>query len=312
MLRVVYGEGAHTAYFVPRDDQYRVIAVADATYEILDLRRGESDSERTIVSASAATVDSVSTTLDASAGPGTGADYTVPLTATTSIVVGHTYRIQSGAESEAVIVQGIDSGASVLTLGPLQRDWSSGAAFVGCELSCSIPVGLTDDEDQIESIGAGPFVVIWRYTHAGRDYVMPTQFFLSRYSVVPPVTEAEIAAANPPLAETYGGTTRLAQAIRVAHQDYLADLEAMRIDPHHTLLGDVSRKAVRCLTQAYLEDWRGPTREAVAERHRKSYESMIDRIRLGLAPLGTVEVKPTTATAEPGSSTSRRGILARS
>lgn len=311
MIRVVYGEGAHTAYFVPRDDQYRVIVPTAATYEILDLRRGESDDARVIVAAAAATVDSVSTTLDGSAGPGNGADYRIPLTATTDVAVGHTYRITQAGDGEAVVVGAIESAASVTALGPLQRDYTSGATFQGCELSCSIPIGLTDDEDEIESTGAGPFVVIWRYTHAGRDYVMPTQFFLGRYSIVPPVTEAEIAAANPPLAQTVaGGTIKISQAIRVAHSDYIADLESMRIDPAHTLLGETSKKAVRELTQAYLEDWRGKTERA--DMHRQRYDKMLERIRLGLPPLGTVEVNRVSATAEEGSSSRRRGILARS
>lgn len=311
MIRVVYGEGAHTAYFVPRDEQYRVIVVADATYEILDLRRGESDSSRVIVAAAAATVDSVSTTLDGSAGPGNGADYRVPLTATTGIVVGHTYRVSQAGDGEALTVGAIESGASVTALGPLQRDYTSGTTFQGCELSCAIPSSLTDDEDEVESRGAGPFVVIWRYTHAGRDYVMPTQFFLGRYSIVPPITEAEVAAANPPLASAVGGgLLKISQAIHVAHSDYIADLEAMRIDPAHTLMGEVSKRAVRELTQAYLEDWRG--RDERAEAHRGRYDKMLERIRLGMPPLGTVDVNRVSATAEEGSSTRRRGILARS
>lgn len=311
MIRVVYGEGAHTAYFVPRDDQYRVIVPTAATYEILDLRRGESDDARVIVAAAAATVDSVSTTLDASAGPGNGADYRIPLTATTNIAVGHTYRITQAGDGEAVVVGAIESAASVTALGPLQRDYTSGATFQGCELSCSIPIGLTDDEDEIESTGAGPFVVIWRYTHAGRDYVMPTQFFLGRYSIVPPITEADVAARNPPLAMAIGGgTTKIAQAIRVAHGDYIADLEAMRISPEHTLMSGVSSIAVGELTQAHLEEWRG--RNEQADRHRARYEKLLERIRLGLPPLGTVEVNRVSATAEEGSSSRRRGILARS
>jgi hypothetical protein len=311
VLRVVYGEGAHTAYFVPRDDQYRVIVPSAATYEILDLRRGESDSARVVVAAAAATIDSVSTTLDASAGPGNGSDYLVPLTATTNVVVGHTYRIQQNGDGEAVTVAAITSGASVTTLGPLQRDYTSGASFLGCELSCSIPTTITDDEDEIESAGAGPFVVIWRYTHNGRDYVLPAQFFLSRYILVPPVTEAQIAAANPPLAQTIAGSAfKISQAIAVAHRDWIADLEAMRIDPAHTLMPTTAEVAVSEKTQSYLEMWRGE--DDRAEKHEARYRAMVEKLRMGLPPLGTVDVKRVTATAEEGSSTRRRGVLARS
>lgn len=309
MIRVVYGEGAHTAYFVPRDDQFRVIVLATATYEILDLRRSESDAERTVVAPAAATIDSVSTTLDDSAGPGNGSDYTVPLTATASVVVGHTYRIQQSGEGEAIVVSAINSGVSVTSLGPLQRDYTNGASFLGCELSASIPALLANDEDEIEGLGAGPFAILWRYTHAGRDYVIPTQFFLSRYSIVPPITEAEVAAANPPLAQTSAASPgSIAQAIRVGHKDYIADLEAMRIDPAHTLMGAVSERAVRELAQAYLEDWRG--KDEAAERHRQRYREMMEKLRLGMPPLGTVDVRVDTATAAPGSSKKRRGVLA--
>lgn len=311
MIRVVYGEGAHTAYFVPRDEQFRVIVVASATYEIIDPRRSETDADRIKVAEAAATVDGVSTTLDAAAGPGNGSDYLLPLTATTSVALGHTYRVEQNGDGEAVVVGAINSGVSVSTLGPLQRDYTTGASFLGCELSCSIPTSVADSEDEIESAGGGPFIIIWRYTHAGRDYVIPTQFFLSRFSVAPPLTEAELAAANPPLAETIAGSNfSIAQAIRIAHEDWIADLEAMRIDPQHTLHATVAKRAVREKAQEYLEMWRG--RDERAESHARRYREAVERIRLGLPPLGTVDVDRVNNVAPQGSSTKRRGVLARS
>jgi len=307
---VIYGEGTHTAILVPRDALCRAIAPASATYEILDLRRSESDSDRVVQASAAATISSVSTTLAATAGPGNGDDYALTLTSATGVVVGHTYRISEGALTEAVTIAGL-SGTSARTLAPLQNDYTGSATFTGIELSGTIPSALSDEEDQIESAGGGPFAIIWRYTIDSIDYVIPTQFFLSRYSIPCPATPADVAAYDPRLARKVAAShLTYTQALNAAMLDFIGELDARHISPTHALLQEAGKLAVIKKSCAKLAMWMENEAD-LADKYDAEYHAQMEHIGRGRAPLGTVDVDCTSAVAEAGSSTKRRGILAR-
>lgn len=307
MLALPQDSGAQTVRLVPRDRLYRVAVASGVTVEVIDPRRSESDPLRVVAAEAAATADATSLALDGAAGQATGDDYTIPLATTTGLAIGHTYLLRSADQrSEGVVISSIYSANSAQALGPIRQSFASADVLLGVEWSVSIPEAAFSVED-----GAGPLLVIWRYTLAGESYVLPQPVFASRYSTVPPITDAELAAANPARArEIAASGNTLAQAIAVAMDDYLGELEALRIDPQHTILPRAGKLAVREKALEYCADWAND--EAARDRHAQAYRHQMNTIRLGMPPLGTVEIQPVTNTAEPGSSKRTRSFFRRS
>lgn len=308
-MNVVYSEGDYTARFVPQDELLRVIVPGGTpTYEILDLRVDEDSSDRVRVVQASATVDSTNLALAAAAGPATSDEFLINLSSVTGLRVGSTYRLESAdGRGEDVIIASIDTtSTNVETLSPIRRDYPiTTSNLLGVELSCTIPAALVDDEDEIQSHGAGPFAVIWRYTEDGIDYRVARQFFLSRYSIAPQITPAEFAAMNPGLARRLGASGYdLLTALRWAQKKFVADLEKVLIDPAHTLFNMSAQVAVSLKTQELLHEWMsrapGDRDWELSAKRKMEYEQEFDAIVNGKMPRGTSEVRRITEVAPSG------------
>lgn len=307
MLALPQNEGAQTVTLVPRDRLYRVALATDVTYEIVDPRRSETDDARVVVAEDAATEDETSCTLDGVAGDGSGDDYTIPLASTSGLTIGRTYMlIAADDRSESAVIGHIESGASASALAPIRQPFESGDELVGVEWTASVPEAALSSDD-----GAGPLLVIWRYTLDGVTFVIPQAVFASRFTVAPPLTDAELALSNPPLARRIAAAgLSLDQAIAVAMTDYLGELGALRIDPHHVLIAPATAKlAVREKATEHAARWVNDPE--LAADAREQYRSQMNNIRLGMAPLGTVDIEPVTNTAAEGSSRKSRGFFRR-
>ena len=158
--RVLHDGGNQTIKTVPYSDQEEPTVVTSATYTIIDLRRGENDSERTIVASTAATVDPISTTTTAAAGTGAANKRLLSLTDATGVTEGSAYVIDSGSGlRELVVVDYIDTN-DVYARDPLRFAYASGSTFKGVEVSGTFPTAEASDDEALD-FGAGPYAVDW-------------------------------------------------------------------------------------------------------------------------------------------------------
>ena len=294
---ILYSGGAQSIYHVPRDRDARASYVASATYQIVDLTRGEDDPDREIVAAAtAATVDSTSTTTDAAAGPGQSDARVIPVTSEAGFTVGHVYQISQDDTSEVFQVAGTETG-SLLAQHGLRNDYTTGATVRGIELAASFPSGEAADETDMKA-GGGPYAVIWDYTIAGREYNPLEEIWVLRYSVQPIITETDVLRAWPLANDLARGRGSVVEAISVATEDFIARLEASGRKPelfHHSI---VARVCVREKALAFLKRWQKQDEDA--DRHDEAYARLMNDLTTGQFPERTAEVDHATATADKG------------
>jgi hypothetical protein len=144
------------------------------------------------VDAAAATIDSVNTTTDDDAGESEDDRRLVPLTATTSVVVGGRYLLtDTTGVREWVEVESVASGVSVTIKSDLEHDYTSGAAFVGTMLSYILAA-----ENTTEALKDTDFRAEWTYVVAGITYIKETWYDVVRAPWYRAADQAGLEAAN--------------------------------------------------------------------------------------------------------------------
>lgn len=281
------------------------------TYTIEDLRHDEDASSRS-VSSGTATVDSASTTTSAASGPDQANPNIITVSSSTGINAGHDYLISNASgEQEIVRVAEIGvSAATVLTLaGPLRHTYSSGAPFVGIEQAISFDATIAGTESRLHD-GAGPFWVEWSYTADGEPHVVGHQVWLTRYNVVPPISEADVAMGDPSTVRkvTTDGRYSLSSAIMWATDEVVGDLGAHRVDKDYYYSPEFSR-AVYWKTIWALNYWAGD--ESNREIAEREYDRKLRSMTHTLPPVGSVQIEPEQNVAPAGDSKKRRGFFAR-
>lgn len=253
---IYYARGAQTVRVVPVDRAGSPRVVSSATYSIVDLREAEGTTNRDVVSSTAATASSVSTTISADAGPTTANPRLVTLTSASGVRVGGVYLLRSGATEEAVTV-GALNGTEVETTRPITRDFDDGASWLGLELEGTFTSDVAADELRLEH-GGGPFQVTWVYTISGELYVTPRELWLTRYGVAPWVLPDHVFRHFPSLASSTGALNDVRQAIAAATDDFaehLISTGSWRRDPAY-FRGNLSADlAVRKRALMYLCRW---------------------------------------------------------
>ncbi len=283
-----------------------------ATYSVVDLRYGEESSNR-VVSSGNATLDTTSATTTAAAGEQTADPRLVQVASTSGFQAGRDYRITAlvgDDPPETIHVLSVDSGVtpSLKLQAPLRRSYAAGATVSGVELSADFSATVADDETRLHN-GAGPFLIIWDYTVNGVQHVVPQQIWLTRYSVVPPISEADLLLAFPALADRSRGRYSPNAAIAFATDETISDLGDRRIDADYHL--DPSFKsAVRWHSASTLAMWLGE--EDLADKWYGRYERKLRAMTTTLGATGTVDINRDENTAPAGDSKTRRGFFARS
>jgi hypothetical protein len=150
-----------------------------------------------------ASVDSVSTTLDATSGKGQSNERKLHLTATTNVAIGSDYIVTSAAtaEWELVTVVAIASGDYVLVREPLQNAYASADTFKGTRLSISVDSTWVADSSNIsDTVDPTPgYRVRWVYkTNSDADtHTHDSYFNLVRYPYNHSVTSADMLGFYP-------------------------------------------------------------------------------------------------------------------
>lgn len=304
MGQILYNEGAQTLLHVPVDNHGRVTRVASASYSIVDARHSVTSADREIQASTAATVDSAATTLSAAAGPGTSDPRLLTVASASAFTEGHTYIVEQSGAREAFVVQRKDTaGNRIWTKTDLRLDWTTGADVLGVEISGTFPSTEANDEDEVED-GGGPYLVIWDYQISGAGYLVPEEVWISRYAIPPFCTEGYVLEAFPALARSMRGDgPTVSQAIKVAHDDLLNELEASGIDPRYFKSLPYLRNTERKRAIEYLLRWKQTADDsAEADRWEERYMRAVENLTTGKPPVGTVRLDPATDTAPPGSS----------
>lgn len=294
--RVIYNEGAQTLRHVPVDRRGRVRAVASATYTLVDLRETESASERELAAGSA-TVGAVNTLLTAAVGAGTADPTLIPVTSATGITAGRTYALASvTGRVESFLVERV-SGTNVYAAHEIVGDYTTADSVVSVEISASFPSPQAADESSLWD-GGGPYQVTWEYTIDDSLYLVPEIIWLTRYSVQPFVTPADVLIAYPPLGTRARRRATIDDAIAAATQDYVAECESASKDPTLYRATNLAKVAVRERAIAYVLAWCGDAEEA--QKHEDAWSRFVNQMLVGGPKVGAVTVSKVDNTALPG------------
>lgn len=302
--RIVYGQGAETLYHVSRDRHGRPTVVGSATYVILDMREGETSSQREVVASTAATLDSGSATTSAAAGRST-ADATLLTVDDAS----------DFAEGDRILVAATDGGhrelatvhattaTTINTRAPLSGVYASGSSVSGIEMSGVFPSSEANDADETVEDGGGMYQIVWTYTIDGEVWNVAEPIWVTRYSLQPWATEEEVIRKHPAIKKRVSPTT-MSDALVHATEDVAAALEIVGKDPRQFRLGLAGRLAVIYGALAYIFDQFGGEEDArLAEKYEERSMYFREGLTTGRTPYQTQghslsHDEPTTAATE--------------
>ncbi|WAS97210.1 hypothetical protein [Nannocystis punicea] len=282
---------------MPLRDDGRPLVVASATYAILDTRRGADDPAH-MLAAGPAAVDSVSTTIVAAAGRSTTDPRVVTVASAVGIVAGRRYLLQHGGRAELVRVEGV-SGTTLRLVSAVVGSFAGGAAFLGCELSCSVPADATGEDEYLTQHA---LVVRWE-----PDGLAPflEQVFVERVAPAPLVSPDEVLQLDPTLTAYAGEDMTVADAVRQAADDFGVDMLNAGVEDDRILAGPIGRRAVLHLAAWHLiKHSTDPSAVSRAERYHARYAELRNGLLQGLDKAKTTRLTA-DATREPPDARSR-------
>ncbi len=309
MNRVIYNVTGQTL------SHYPLTRVATATYVLERLDRSTDESDRTIASGSA-TVDSVSTTTDADAGPGEIMATKIPLTSTTSVTVGKRYEIEGAdGRSEVIEVDGIVTDDYVLCTHPLVNDYTSGATFKGIEITASMDDTTAQDEGFVDG-SYGPLRIVWKYTIDGVLRHTQEQVPVVRHTD----GDMDIAGALvlfrdafPEVGNRSGDATKLKQWAKFCARDLERRMRARGDDPALYLSGDQGTMALAWRVALHAAQMGlGPQNRDIGEwvtEAKDGFNMAWDAVLGSRAALETMDVDKGEDVAPNEPSTKARGVL---
>jgi hypothetical protein len=209
-VALTYGvTGAVVQFFPPQAELLANGAPASAaTYSVYG---GTQSNDDTAKFSGTATLDAVSTTVDAASGYTQTNRQKVNLTATTSIVVGYRYLVtNANGQREIVVPTHIVSDDYILVEEPLCYDYASGATFKGLRHYFTIDATFIADASNINAPGLvdlfnrlgdqgefPPFRVRWSYTTGSIAQLTWTTFDVVRQAAKTTLSIHDLRALFP-------------------------------------------------------------------------------------------------------------------
>jgi len=169
-----------------------------ATFDVLE---DYADDSAVAEFSGTATVDSVSTTVDATSGLGTTDPHKINLTATTSIVTGRKYLISDNSKQEWVEPIEIVSADYIRVRHPLRNSYSTAATFVGTTITAAVDATWVAAESSLsDHLDPNPdYRVRWEIVVGGATYIQYSYFDLVRSTVTHGVDVEDLNARAPGL-----------------------------------------------------------------------------------------------------------------
>jgi len=169
-----------------------------ATFEVFEDYEND---DATAAFSGSATVDSVSTTVDASSGVSSTDPHKVNLTATTSIVTGRKYLLSENSKQEWVEPIEIVSADYIRTRHPLRNNYTTAATFVGTTITAAVDATWVAAEANLsDHLDPNPdYRCRWEIVTAGVTTVEYSYFDLVRSTVTHGVDIEDLNARAPGL-----------------------------------------------------------------------------------------------------------------
>ncbi len=314
--RVVFGEGQQPITHVPRvrgPDSVRLASLSSITFSIEDLTKSVDDADRVVASGTPVSGTETDVT-DAIVGRGQSDPKVVSLVDVTGFVKGRPYLIKDDSGQEIFTAKHIDAtGDSIIAETGLTGQYASGATVESVTLTAQFPASHADDLDIIENREGGPFEIRWGYTYDSDKWLVPEEIWVVRTSVQPWITEDELKLRDPTMvSRVKGDANRYGQAIHVAMDDVLGDLNARGIDPSRWRTSQVGKNMLFKKALSYLYMWKlSDKSDERAEKLEESYQGLLQQVTVGRDPVGTVVINPSTDEAPEGTSRASRSNIIR-
>lgn len=275
--RVYFDKGAQPIRTILHRDG-RPVRVTAATYGIFDARFGDSSSDHVVVAeGTAATIDSVSTTLSAKAGRGATDRRTITVASTAGITAGRTYLLQApSGVVELVRIATVASGTALLAGAEIRGDFSAASTLKGVEVTATFPADEADDETNLDGM---PWIVVWSI-----DGFPPLRetIHLERGEEALLASLDDLRELDPTLSVSGGDRIDPALALARAHRDLRTDLLMAGASESDMLLGPIGRDAVtyRAAALCMLSN-DDEVSKSKAEFYLDRYAKLIAAIKVG-------------------------------
>lgn len=291
-MRVTYNQGDQRISVVPIHPATGAVVLVDSgsdvTVSIVDLRYGDQSSDHTVLATTVVSQDPLAATLTGSAGYSQADPHRLPLDASAA-ALGRTYvLVDADGQQETVQLRSIGATAA-FTVHDLRRNYETGDTLRGVELVATFPAATADEENNVEDKG-GPYLVTWTYRVDGQTVVLPTELFLDRYSLTPPIDDQWVLRGQPDFAAR--GREQVTTAIQAAWDDWLAAVEGHGEDPTLFPAGHTAKVGMRKLALSYLHRWAsgGETDTTRADALQAEAERLFSDVLVGHAPQGQVKL----------------------
>lgn len=287
---------------------YRVMQ-GRPTSATFDVFHDYADDNSTALFSGTATVDSVSTVVDASSGPSQTDPHKINLTATTGIVTtGTKYLISEAGRSEWVSPVHIVSADYIRARHPLKNDYTNAATFVGTTITAAIESTFVAEIGKLsDPLDHGPsYRVRWEILVGGVTTVAYSYFDLVRAAVTHQVDIDDINARAPGLADSLPTEYMFEQGrplVDAAWRAVQADLATLRIDTDAIrddqildellilrALNVLATGGWRPLSFGTIGDYIAATQAQYDRFLEKNFQAVLSR-RIGVGTGGGAEVK---------------------
>jgi hypothetical protein len=257
---------------------------SSGTFKVLADYAGDDD---TVEFEGSVTVDTVSTTVDATSGQGQTDPQKLNLTATTGIVTRRKYLLSEGSKQEWVEPIEIVSADYIRTRHPLRNAYTTAATFVGTSMTAAVDSTWVAAEENIsDASDPNPdYRVVWSYVVGGVSYQAYSYFDLVRSSVGHQVDIADLNAYAPGLTDTLPTEYRTEQGrplLDAAWRSVRSQLSNLRIDTNAVRDSELLDELVihRALVLLAMGGWKPLGFDSVAEylaETRREYERFFEQ-----------------------------------
>jgi hypothetical protein len=224
---VIYGVSSQTI-------EHRVMQgrPTSATFEVFNDTAGDDD---TAEFSGTATVESVSTSVDAASGASQSDPQKISLTSTTGIVVGRKYLLSEDGRKAWVTPIEVVSGDYIRVRHPLRSDYTTAATFVGTTITAAVDNTWVSDVGNVsDHIDANPgYRVRWEIVVGGATLVQYSFFDLVRGAVSYQVDLEDLCDRAPGLVDSCPTEYQIEQGrplVEAAWKSVQARLAGMKID----------------------------------------------------------------------------------
>lgn len=278
---IIFGETGQTLTYTPSAyPSSPTVAVYEAD--------GGDDSTAEVATTGAASVDSVSTTVDVASGYGQTDPRIIYVAATTNVAVGERYII-TGADGETEIVEVVefDSGNSVTARHALHNAYAVADTFKGLKISIAVLAAWAADSANLSpEMSVNPrYRLRWEFTGGGKTCVRATYLDLVRYAAVHDVTGVDVDAMFPGFLESLPTSYREEQgrplidaAYRAVQIDLMSDGKRAHAARHAEVLDMLTVHRANVISQELRLQRGGGSLDAVEVAragYRAAYDSLI-------------------------------------